>query len=94
MNGVLNAPQYDWSYTNSTTLTAGSMATLTLPTIPAGVTTGAVTIVSESSSSTTITRVSGDYFNTLWAGQSVNIDGTDRTISSCMFGVATPLPVI
>ena len=85
VNGVLNSNLYNWpSQTNSASITAGAMNTLALGSIPSGVTSGSVSIVSESSSSATITWVSGDHFLTGWAsGKGVDIDGTYLTILSC-----------
>ena len=86
VNGILNTSKYEWSNNIGIPLTAGVINTVSpsWSSIPAGVTSGSVSVVSESSTSPTITWVSGDKFNTLWAsGKPVNIDGTFLTISSC-----------
>ena len=67
-------------------LTGGTFAVITpgWSAIPSGLMSGALTIVSESSSSAAVTWVGGDKFNANWAsGKRVSIDGTARTISSC-----------
>ncbi len=87
VNGVLNAAQYAWTpQVNLPAFSAGALITVTpvWASLPSGLTSGAVSIVSESTTSNIITWVSGDKFNSLWAtGKPVNLDGDFLTITSC-----------
>lgn len=78
--------QFQWSSQSSSSISPGSLGAVTPAwgAVAPGIMVGAVSIASSSSTSATITRVSGDHWNPNWsAGMPVNIDGTLTTLSSC-----------
>lgn len=82
---ALYAYQYDWTDSLTVVLSPGALGNISLAgtALPAGLSSGAITLFSLDSSHTVLTRTTGDYFNAHWTNKSATIGDTAVTIASC-----------